>query len=571
MRNSLFAFFVIFFTSLITTQAVLADTHVAPKSNEFYDIKIRLLNKNESAVSLQCHKTLINDAKWQVITFEDLPQNQNFCFRALININQEELANTPTLLIGMLAAAQIYWDEVLLINNGVVGTSLENETPGAIKTLVRISDENLKTGTHLLSAEMSTFHVGKTLKGIGYILRIVDERKINNIILLISMISAFFVGILIILSIIFQLVFWLYQRNFTYQLFSFFCFFSALLLSTEQVKFWLNYTYDWHVYRLSFIYFLTLFVSLLLPVFYLVQYKFPSKKVWGLVIGLSLLGLSLFNAAYDAISSLLFSCSLVWALIINAYYFNKARNGKIHLFVLLLGLTFVVSIPEYYNEVGFGLVFICIVMMILVTLIKDMYIHKEQSLKAERVKTELLRRNMQPHFLMNCLTQLMELIEVKPKEATVLISALSDEFRQLTQQSEQGCVPLSDEINLCRKHLEIMSLRYQQIYQLTVTGETEEISIPSSILHSQIENCFTHNHISTNRAFELTIKKVKEQIHLTLKTPIEKKVNHQGTGTGERYIKAKLAEISQTKCAFESYQENQYWLSKFTYPNIKEG
>jgi hypothetical protein len=83
-----------------------------------------------------------------------------------------------------------------------------------------------------------------------------------------------------------------------------------------------------------------------------------------------------------------------------------------------------------------------------------------------------------------------------------------------------------------------MSLRYQQTYKLTVRGEVE---------------------------------KIKEQIHLTLKTPIEKKINHKGTGTGEQYIKAKLAEVSQANSAFESYQENQYWLSKFTYPNIEQG
>jgi hypothetical protein len=269
--------------------------------------------------------------------------------------------------------------------------------------------------------------------------------------------------------------------------------------------------------------------------------------------------------------SLLFSGSLIWALIINIYHFTKERCGKIDLMVISLGLAFVIFTPDDYSEVGFGLLFICIVMMMLVTLIKEMHLHKEQSLKAERVKTELLRRNMQPHFLMNSLTQLMELIEIKPQEATVLISALSDEFRQLTHQSELGSVPLSDEISLCRKHLEIMSLRYQKIYKLTVVGEVENIRIPASILHSQIENCFTHNHISTDRSFELTIKKVKKQIHLTLKTPIEKKVNHQGTGSGERYIKAKLAEVSQTNSTFESFQDNQYWLSKFSYPHIKQG
>lgn len=541
------------------------------KDNKFYDLKIRFIKKNESSVSLQCHKELMDDSIWQTITFEELPKNKHFCFRASINIDQKTLTNNPTLLIGMLASAQLYWDEELLINNGVVGEVLELETPGTIKTLIRIPDKDLKSGTHLLSAEMSTFHVGKELKTIGYILRVADEQKLNNAVLLISMFSALFLGVLLILSIIFQLVYWLYQRNHSYQLFSLLCLFSALLLITEQIKFWLNYAYDWHIYRLSLIYILTFIVSAILPIFYIVQYQWPSKKIWFLAVMVSLLGIGMFKPAYDTTSSLLFSASLIWALVINFYHLKKAINGKANTLALLIGLVFAVFIPEYYSEVGFGFIFICIVMMMLVTLIKEMRIHKEQSLKAERVKTELLRRNMQPHFLMNCLTQLMELIEVKPKEATVLISALSEEFRQLTLQSDQGAVPLIDEINLCRKHLEIMSLRYQQSYKLIVTGETENINIPSSILHSQIENCFTHNQISTERSFELIVVKVNCQIHLTLKAPIERRVNHQGTGSGERYIKAKLAEVSQTKSTFESYQENQYWLSKFSYPIINQG
>jgi hypothetical protein len=121
MRNQFFAFLFILFSSLITTQVVIADTNINPKNNEFYDIKIRLLNKSESTVSLQCHKKLINDATWQAITFESLPQNQHFCFRASINIDQSTLTNDPILLIGMLASAQIYWDGKLLINKGVVG------------------------------------------------------------------------------------------------------------------------------------------------------------------------------------------------------------------------------------------------------------------------------------------------------------------------------------------------------------------------------------------------------------------------------------------------------------------
>jgi hypothetical protein len=311
MRTPLLAFLLFCFISLIAIQMSVADTKnlktgsVSQENNQFYDIKIRPLNKVDSSANLQCHKKSINDATWQTITFEELPLNQHFCLRASINIDKNSLTNTPTLLIGMLASTKLYWDDELLTNNGVVGKNFEDETPGTIITLIRIPDKNLKTGKHLLSGEMSTFHVGKKLKSIGYILKVVDEQKLNNIVLMVSMISALFFGTLFILSIIFQLVYWLYQRNYSYQLFSLFCFFSALLLSTEQAKLWLNYTYDWHVYRLSLIYVLTFVVSFILPIFYIYQYQLSSKKKWFIAIMISLLALGMLKPAYDVTSSLL--------------------------------------------------------------------------------------------------------------------------------------------------------------------------------------------------------------------------------------------------------------------------
>jgi len=209
----------------------------------------------------------------------------------------------------------------------------------------------------------------------------------------------------------------------------------------------------------------------------------------------------------------------------------------------------------------------------LVSLIKEMHTNKVEALKTERVKAELLRRNMQPHFLMNCLTQLIELIEVKPKKAVEFICVLSDEFRQLTTQNAKNKVKLSEEISLCNKHLSIMSVRYQQSYQLIVDGNTEGVFIPPSILHSQIENCFTHNAISSTRPFELMIRSVNRNVNLVLKTPIEKKIDHHGTGLGEQYIKARLTEYERINtnprkrnaCSFESYEDSQYWVSKFSF------
>jgi len=564
----------IFYSICVFAENKLNEPLVVNVSNKSANklAEISILPFNDKS-EFECHNLATQDKHWQKITFEQLPQKQHFCIRVWVNIDKTTLSVNPSLLIGMLAASNFYWDEALISKNGLVGESADAEIPGTIKTLVRIPEHGLKSGKHLLSAEISTFHVGKELKSIGYLFRIVDEQVLHRSILILTILSAAFIGISIILAIIFQLNYWLYQKEFLYQIFSFFCLTSATLLVVEQAKFWLDYTYDWHVFRLSLIYILTLISSYLLPLFYLYNSPSPFKKLSSIVILISLLILGTINSGFDQTSTLLFFGALIWALIINLYSLAHHKSGKVNVAIISLSLLFVYLIPDYFSEFGFSIVFILIVMTILVSLTKEMHANKLKALKAERIKTELLRRNMQPHFLMNCLTQLMELIEITPKDAVNFIAVLSDEFRQLTTQSDKRKVLLSDEISLCNKHLNIMSFRYQQTYHLTVEGDVKGILIPSSIIHSQIENCFTHNEISSNRPFMLIINKQNGRINLQLKTPIEKRIDHKGTGLGERYIKAKLAEIDQFRKAntkakistFESYEENQYWISKYSF------
>jgi len=543
-----------------------ATQKVAP--NQFGKVKIKRILHNDVA---RCHAISMQDSAWQSISFDEIPQNKHFCLRAWITIDNKSLSKEPSLLVGMLGASTFYWDGKLLSQNGEVGHSSSSEKPGIIKTFVRLQETELTTGKHLLSAEISTFNVGKSLDKIGYVLAIVDEDKLSSTILWLSIISAAFIGMLFILAIIFQLIYWLYQKEITYQIFSFFCLSSACILIVEQIKFWFDYTYDWHATRLSVVYFLTFLSSFLLPLFYLYIYRIPFAKINIALVLMTLIALSFITLSFDQTSILLFSGALFYALMINIYNVVCKHKGRIDAFIISVSLLSLYFIPAYFTEFGFSIVFILIVLVILVSLIREMRQHKVNALKAERIKAEMLRRNMQPHFLMNCLTQLMELIEVKPQNAIKFISLLSDEFRQLTTQNNQQQVLLNDEIILCNKHLTIMSFRYQQAYHLDVHGDTEGILIPPSILHSQIENCFTHNKISSQRPFELIVTKQKNCINLTLKTPIEKKVDHKGTGLGERYIKAKLAEVDQINLhsdikpsSFESYEAQQYWVSNFS-------
>jgi len=552
----------------LNSEDVRAST--APPPNKFNEINIEIIKQTRS---LSCHQLTTSDIHWKKITFNQIPQNKHFCIRAWINIDKSLMKSRSSLLIGMLGASSFYWDEKLISQNGEVGTSINNEVPGIITTLVNIPEHYLTDGKHLLSGEISTFHLSKKLSNIGYIFTLVDEQKLHSQILLLSIFAAIFIGASLVLAMIFQLIYWLYQKEVSYQIFSLFCLFSSLILITEQAKFWLDYSYDWHIFRLLLIYSFTFIACSLLPLFYLCNYRLPYKIHCFTFIVLGFISLSLSSLSYDQASTFLFGGALLSALIINTYSVFHTNKGLVNIIIILPSLSLLYFIPDYFNEFVFSVVFILIVMAMLISLIKEMYTNKVAALKAERIKTELLRRNMQPHFLMNCLTQLMELVEIKPKKAVEFISVLSDEFRQLTVQSTQDNIALTEEIALCNKHLAIMSIRYQQTYQLDVNGDVADIFIPPTILHSQIENCFTHNAISSTRAFELKVTSVNGQIDLVLKTPIEKKIDHRGTGLGEQYIKARLAEFEQVNnkhknslnCSFISYEECHYWVSKFSF------
>lgn len=339
---------------------------LAGPNNVFTQIQIRPIKSNESSTSIQCHTSQVDQGDWQKISFSELPQNQFFCLRAKINIHRGSLSNNPSLLVAMLGSADFRWDNKPLISNGSPAPSYIDENPGTIKTLVRISDDLLNDGQHLLTASISTFSVGKELDSIGYVLAIVDEQKLANIVLLVSMMSAFFIGVLVILFVIFQLVNWLYQAEKSYQMFSILCLSAALLLSVEQAKFWLDYPYNWHALRLSVILALTFITSFLLPMFYVAYFRLKQVKIWVTCSLISLIIISLLNLSYDITSVALFFAALCWSLIINVLQIRQCGRGKAASLLIIIGIGFIIFYPEYFVEFGFAVFFIAIVLTMLV-------------------------------------------------------------------------------------------------------------------------------------------------------------------------------------------------------------
>jgi LytS/YehU family sensor histidine kinase len=192
--------------------------------------------------------------------------------------------------------------------------------------------------------------------------------------------------------------------------------------------------------------------------------------------------------------------------------------------------------------------------------------------RATMLELELLRRRIAPHFLMNTLNALAEWVESDPKTGVKMIEALAEEFRLLSQISDRPLIPLREEIALCRRHLDVMSYRVDRAFSLVTRDIDEAAEVPPGVLHTLIENAFTHGRFADGGEFVLTREAGEGASRLVLITPPstepqtrEEPARHTG-GEGLAYVRRRLEAAFGSNAHVESAASGKAWRTVLTIP-----
>ena len=188
--------------------------------------------------------------------------------------------------------------------------------------------------------------------------------------------------------------------------------------------------------------------------------------------------------------------------------------------------------------------------------------------RAAKLELELLRRRIAPHFLMNTLNALTEWVESDPKTGVKMIEALADEFRLLSQVSDRPLIPLADEIALCRRHLEVMSYRVGRAFTLRADNVDGATEIPPGVLHTLVENAFTHGRFSGGEEFVLTQWRDDDADHLTLLSPPAEPAPPPkvSSGQGLAYVRGRLEAAFGAGARLIGGPTSNGWLSELILP-----
>jgi LytS/YehU family sensor histidine kinase len=182
-----------------------------------------------------------------------------------------------------------------------------------------------------------------------------------------------------------------------------------------------------------------------------------------------------------------------------------------------------------------------------------------------RLEVEMVRRHLQPHFLMNTLTALSEWIEQEPKTAVRMIESLAEELRLLGTMSAQRLVTAGDELHLCETHLANMSLRKDIAYTLEVNGVDAERLVPPAVFHTLVENAVTHAPAAARVTLRLFASEENDRVRYVFESPAGRDAEAR-EGGGTRYIKARLREVWGDAWSLEQRRIGALWRAEIEVP-----
>ena len=510
-------------------------------------------------------KKVLNDSNWER-KIELIPEGHIFWSRTKIDIIKAPQEYRPYgLQIDAYGEYEIFWDGLLIGKNGNPGQEAELPPEGELWITFSIPTHLATKGEHVLALRLSNYyfpdHVGQ------YELEIADYEDLLTNMLIKTSYMHVFAGAFLIVSIYFLFLFLNNKKEYPTLIFSICCFliFGLVLIVFSQK--YVSIHYSLHVIRLQIINSFLLGISFLIPFYFTMQFPF-SKRGLSLILYTVILILFWLKSdhAFDFKTVGLVLIMWCFSFGIVAYGAYKSVKGARLVLVNLLLSVVVFLASGFVISLYTGLGLILLGMLYLLSLnIKIQRLAYENSLvQSTRLRLELLKKNIQPHFLMNTLTSLMDWVEESPKKGVLFIEALAKEFDLFNKIENETLIPITQEIALCQTHLKIMEYRKEIDYSWEEEGIDIDQKIPPAILHTLLENGITHslpledNSIKFKLIFESN-GEYKSYTFLTFAARMEQGTNTKEEGTGLKYIKARLTESYGSKWDLTSEQADHGW------------
>ncbi|MEM7572941.1 MAG: histidine kinase [Bacteroidota bacterium] len=184
-----------------------------------------------------------------------------------------------------------------------------------------------------------------------------------------------------------------------------------------------------------------------------------------------------------------------------------------------------------------------------------------------------LRAKLRPHFVFNTLNNIKALVLEDPQRSREMLINFSDLLRYSLQHDEQRQVPLSEEVEISRQYLELMSIQYEDRLQwsMDIDPQTPNCLVPPMLLQLLVENAVKHGIAPEAAPGELNLKTTLEKEQLLLEVSnsgnLRRRKKVEGRlGTGLQNIRERLRIFYGDRAAFDLKESGHYVLASICLP-----
>ncbi len=258
---------------------------------------------------------------------------------------------------------------------------------------------------------------------------------------------------------------------------------------------------------------------------------------------------------------MLLSVGLLSALFSNQEEYIAFLNKSLAWRAMLGGLVYLVLVLIYY----------------LASYVRKL---QERAQQEERLRNlvrdaelNLLKSQINPHFLFNSLNSIASLTMTNPDEARDMIIRLSDFLRYSLKHRENEYVPLKEEVRRMKDYLAIEKVRFGEKlqYVFNINGACEEIPVPTMIFQPLFENAIRH---SVYESVEpVTIRFDCEPGNGFMKTVVSNDYDsglpgRKGTGVGLQNVKQRIELAYQGRGSVQWKGEKGLFSVTIIFPRI---
>lgn len=183
---------------------------------------------------------------------------------------------------------------------------------------------------------------------------------------------------------------------------------------------------------------------------------------------------------------------------------------------------------------------------------------KEANLRLKNAELDLLQRQISPHFIYNTMNAMSGLCKQDPAKADELINLFAKYLRSnIDTMGNKKLVTFKQELDNVSCFVNIISIRYQEEYDLIYNLQVTDFEIPIFSLEPIVENAIVHGLRNTDKDkyIFITTKRDENKIHIVIKDNGKGfEANHENghLSTGLKNVAYRLEILLQAKLEINS-------------------